>query len=142
MFQCEKCGKPVAIADHTILIAYEGQTHCMMCRRASGYRPTSQAEARALHFEEILAEAALTLQVRFNWMIGRNSKPVLTYCLATPFTSATFVSETGAPYDSVQKIIEALDSVGLPGHEISQNTAKEYTVTLSQLRDLGLKPPA
>jgi len=55
LFQCTHCQKQIAIADHTILVAYEGQPHCMMCRKASGYRCSSQAEERALHSEEILA---------------------------------------------------------------------------------------
>lgn len=67
LFHCEHCLKQIGIADHTILVAYEGQSFCMMCRKASGVRCSSQAEERALHAEEILARgevASLPLVIR------------------------------------------------------------------------------
>src|SRR5689334_18382765 len=81
------------------------------------------------------------LQVRFTLMIGRDGKPVLAYCLAGPFLSATFASESGAPFESTEKMAEALNRVGLPAKEIISFSDKEYSVTATHLRDLGLKYP-
>jgi hypothetical protein len=67
--------------------------------------------------------------------------PILDYCLAGPFMSATFASNHGARYECIAQLIEALDCVGLPGREISSFTDKVYSVTGPQLRVLGLGIP-
>ena len=68
--------------------------------------------------------------------------PVLAYALAGPFTPATFSSRAGARYGTMDALIGALESVGLPGREIVGNIAGQYVVTADQLTTLGLKPPA
>lgn len=67
--------------------------------------------------------------------------PVLDYCLAGPFMPATFCSNHGVRYESVEQLVEALDCVGLPGKEIRSFTDKVYSVTGPQLRVLRLGMP-
>jgi len=80
------------------------------------------------------------LAVRFT-VFKQETGPILAYSVAGPFSSATFASKAGARFDDINKLIDALNRIGLPGKEISGFTDKVYSVTRAQLTQLGLKPP-
>jgi hypothetical protein len=66
---------------------------------------------------------------------------VLACCLAGPFIPATFSSKAGTRYESAEHLIDALDSVGLPGKKIVRPRGivdDVYSVTGAQLRLLHL----
>jgi hypothetical protein len=68
------------------------------------------------------------MPVRFN---------VLANCPAGLFMSVGFSSEKGAHYPSAVALIEALNTIGLPGAEIvTCPSNNSYTVTAAQLREL------
>ena len=80
--------------------------------------------------------------VRFT-VFDEPSGPVLAYCLAGPFISATFSSRGGVRFANIESLVRALDSVGLPGRTIVQmrHFGEAYPVTRSQLTQLGFNPP-
>jgi hypothetical protein len=81
--------------------------------------------------------------VRFT-VFHESNGPVLAYCLAAPFMSATFSSRAGVRFADIESLIRALDSVGLPGRTIVQMSQfdQSYAVTGAQLSQLGFTPPA
>jgi hypothetical protein len=81
--------------------------------------------------------------VRFT-VFDEPNGPVLAYCLAGPFMSATFSNRARVRFADIESLIRALDSVGLPGRTIVQmrQLGEAYAVTGSQLTQLGFSPPA
>ena len=81
--------------------------------------------------------AETELQVRFT-VFHEVQGPVLAYCVA-PLSS--FASKAGVLFDSVAKLEERLDLVGLPGREIASmsNPTTIYSVSVNQLSVLGFK---
>ena len=77
------------------------------------------------------------LQVRFT-VFHEVKGPVLAYCVAP---SSTFASKAGVLFESMEKLEERLDLVGLPAREIARmrNPTKTYSVNANQLRVLGFK---
>jgi len=81
--------------------------------------------------------AETDLQVRFT-VFHEVQGPVLAYCLAP---QPSFTSKAGVPFDSLEKLQERLDLVGLPGREIARmrSPTKVYAVSVNQLSVLGFK---
>ncbi|WP_407308779.1 hypothetical protein [Desulfosporosinus sp. SB140] len=56
MFQCQKCLKPFVPQEDLYAKVYEGQSLCMMCRKASGQDKFTPEENMCLFAEEQLAK--------------------------------------------------------------------------------------
>jgi hypothetical protein len=84
-----------------------------------------------------MTSAENELQVRFT-VIHEVRGPVLAYCVA-PLSS--FASKAGVLFESVAKLEERLDLVGLPGREIASmsNPTMIYSVSVNQLSVLGFR---
>jgi hypothetical protein len=84
-----------------------------------------------------------TFSIRFT-VFYEAQGPVLACCLAGPFIPATFSSKVGTRYESAEHLMNALDSVGLPGKKIAglrRVFHDVYLVTGAQLRLLHLRAP-
>jgi len=68
--------------------------------------------------------------------------PVLAFCPAFPFSSATFASKAGVRFMSDSSLRKALEDAGLPANEITSGfgSLKVYNVNRAQLSALGFKP--
>ena len=55
LFACQKCHKTPFIPGPNLEFVYEGQTLCMMCRKAGGQKNFTPIEKMALYAEEIMA---------------------------------------------------------------------------------------
>jgi len=75
-------------------------------------------------------------QVRFS-VFFKPQGPFLSYCFVP---GSSFSDLAGAQFGSSEKLVEALDRVGLPGIEVTTPVNdKVYAVTESQLRALGIQ---
>jgi hypothetical protein len=81
-----------------------------------------------------------TFSVRFT-VFRETAGPVLAYSLSAPFVSASFSSRGGAHYPDMEKLIGALNAIGLPGKRVVGEVGTVYTVTGAQLSQLGLQLP-
>jgi hypothetical protein len=84
-----------------------------------------------------MVSAETELQVRFT-VFHEVQGLVLAYCVAP---QSSFASKAGVLFDSLAKLEERLDLVGLPGREIARmsNPTKSYLVSINQLSVLGFK---
>jgi hypothetical protein len=75
------------------------------------------------------------LEVRFT-VFYEAQGPILSYCIAP---ASSFASKAGVCFASTERLVEALNAVGLPGNEISTFSDKTYAASIEQMQTLGFK---